>query len=117
MKGQGSSETIARTLTPGHNGLASQARSAFFELYFQRVRAEFAKASSVRVHWDGSTHDGFDVQLGLALTGRDLQLAAVLKPEVPTLNSEFHYLLLIGIAFVSLGFRCMVLRRNRIQIQ
>ena len=78
----GSREAITRSLGRG-KGTAAQLSSCMIRLYMANVRQVFQASASVAVHWDGSTHDGHDVQVGAALlpatTGKN---AAALLPPV-----------------------------------
>ena len=83
LHGHGSGETITRTLHMHHGGAAA-IRSVFCALYERNVQAVFSNVQSIGIHWDGSTHNGLDVQLGVALcTSGGVQQAAYLRPVVP----------------------------------
>ena len=53
-------------------------------MYTENVQALFCVSNSVALHWDGSTHDGHDVQVGCAVLPRQANssqnVAALLTP-------------------------------------
>ena len=98
----GSREVIARSLGRG-KGTAAQLASCFIRLYADSVRKTFSAATSVAVHWDGSTHDGHDVQVGCAILparGADKNVVAILAPV-----ARFSQSLTFGTDFGDLKFR------------
>ena len=81
LDGEGSREAIAKALSHGTRGLAAQMRAVTSAVFLGKSRDAFAAASRVALSWDGSGHEGLDVNVGLALDVGTF-LGTYLRPKV-----------------------------------
>ena len=80
----GSSEAVTHALTAGVKGVASQQRAVRNAVYTDCARTLFEGCARLSVGWDGSSHAGRDVQMGIAYNV-DEPATAYLKPAATLL--------------------------------
>jgi hypothetical protein len=80
VRRHGSAEAIAHGIS-GIHGLGSLLQSTRVHLYAERSVQDMSDCTALCVHWDGSTHGGLDVSLGIAIRS-DTQQMRYLRPQV-----------------------------------
>ena len=75
----GSNNTIGRTVS-GVESASAMSSVARIQLYTRKTHRHFGRASRVRLHHDGSGHNGHDVILGIALEA-DGGRSSYLRPQ------------------------------------
>ena len=79
LDNNGSKEAIAKAITDGVKGVASQQRAVRNQVYSDLAREGFAGAGRISIDVDGSTHGGLDTQMGTAIC-LDSGFMVYLKP-------------------------------------
>ena len=87
METHGSSEAVARAITEGVHGVAAQQKAVRNAVYTDLARQGCRGGRRFAVGWDGSTHSGKDVSMGIAMN-IDTTFMAYMKPVALTLDTR-----------------------------